>query len=336
MRTTAPEPPTRPERTVSHRPGRVHVAVAVMTDATGQVLIARRPAQVHQGGLWEFPGGKVEPGEDAYRALRRELGEELGVALRAARPLIRLVHDYVHTSVLLDVWRVTDYAGVAQGREAQPVRWVAPAALAQFHFPAANRAIVSAARLPDRYLITGAFADTAEGLRRLDRALAAGVCLVQLRASSLCAEDFAALAIEARVRCHAFGARLLLNTTPAQAVALEADGVHLSSTRLLACHARPLPEGQWVAASVHTPGELRHAMHIGCDFVVAGPVLPTGSHPGVATLGWTGFHALIAPATIPVYALGGVGPAELDTAWGHGAQGIAAIRALWGEESTVG
>lgn len=331
-----PDPPTHPERTLGPRPDRVHVAVAVMTDATRRVLIARRPAQVPQGGLWEFPGGKVAPGEDAYRALRRELDEELGVALRAARPLIRLAHDYAHTPVLLDVWRVTDYTGVAHGREAQPVRWVAPAALAQCRFPAANRGIVSAVRLPDRYLITGAFADIAEGLHRLDCALAAGVRLVQLRAHSLHAEDFTALAIAARARCHALGARLLLNTTPARAAALGADGVHLSSTRLLACHARPLPAGQWVAASVHTPDELQHAMRIGCDFVVAGPVLPTASHPGAATLGWTGFHALSAPATMPVYALGGVGPAQLDTAWVHGAQGIAAIHALWGEGSAVG
>ncbi len=314
---------------------RVHVAAAVIVDAAGRVLIARRPAHVHQGGLWEFPGGKVEAGEDVRSALRRELHEELGLEPGlepgSARPLIRLAHDYPDKSVLLDVWRVAHYVGEPYGREGQAVRWVEPEALTGFDFPAANQAIVSAARLPERYLVTGEFADTAECLRRLSRALEAGVRLVQFRAGWLEADEFARLACQMRERCHAAGARLLLNTEPAMAAELGVDGVHLSSARLRACTERPLPAVQWVAASVHNAEELAQAMRIGCDFVVAGPVLPTASHPGAATLGWAGLRTLTEQAGLPVYALGGVGPAQLEQAWAQGAQGIAAIRALWSE-----
>lgn len=309
--------------------GRVHVAVAVISAPDGRVLIARRPAHVHQGDRWEFPGGKVDAGEDVCAALRREVYEELGVSVHAARPLIRLTHDYPDTLVRLDVWRVTGYTGEAHGREGQPVRWVAPDDLPHYRFPAANRAIVTAARLPECYLITGEFNDTAQALTRLEQALVSGIRLIQLRVSWLADEDFAALAQAAQTRCRAAGATLLLNTSPARALSLGADGVHLSSARLLACAARPLPTGRWVAASVHNAAELAHAARIGCDFVVAGPVQATASHPGAATLGWAGFAALSGAAGMPVYALGGLGPDDRATAWSHGAQGVAAIRALW-------
>ncbi|HET8700475.1 MAG TPA: NUDIX domain-containing protein, partial [Nitrococcus sp.] len=85
----------------------VHVAVGVITDAAGRVLICRRDVQRHQGGLWEFPGGKVEPGEDVRTALGRELAEEVGICPEQARPLIRVPYRYPDQEVLLDVWRVT-------------------------------------------------------------------------------------------------------------------------------------------------------------------------------------------------------------------------------------
>ena len=92
-------------------PARVHVAAAAIFDDRGRVLISRRPAHLHQGDLWEFPGGKLEPGESVESALHRELYEELGICVQAARPLIRVLHDYHDKSVLLDVWRVDNFTG---------------------------------------------------------------------------------------------------------------------------------------------------------------------------------------------------------------------------------
>lgn len=122
----------------------LHVAVGVLTAPDGRVLITRRAADVHQGGLWEFPGGKVEPGESVQQALVREFAEELGIAVHATQPLLLQPFDYGDKAVLLDVHRITDWSGEPRGLEGQPLAWVAPAALGEYPFPAANRPILRA------------------------------------------------------------------------------------------------------------------------------------------------------------------------------------------------
>ncbi len=122
----------------------VHVAVGVILDDQGRVLLARRPVQVHQGGLWEFPGGKVDAGESVAEALARELTEELAIQVEATQPLLEIRHDYPDKSVLLDVWLVTAFEGDPRGNEGQPIEWAEVKQLADYEFPAANQAIVSA------------------------------------------------------------------------------------------------------------------------------------------------------------------------------------------------
>ena len=308
----------------------IYVAVAVIENARGEFLLARRPENVHQGGLWEFPGGKVELGEDICTALNRELQEELGITAKTARPLLRVRHDYPDKSVLLDVWRVTAIHGTPHGREGQPLAWVAPSELRNYPFPQANAPIITAALLPSVYLITGEpQADVAEFLQRLELAVSAGMRLVQLRAKSLDVAQYRALAQDALRVCHAHGAQLLLNADPQIAVALNADGVHLSSARLAALHQRPLARTQWVAASVHNLDQLRQAQSIGVDFVVASPVLPTQSHPHAVPLGWEGLRALTEAAVVPVFALGGMDAECVGRAYEQGAQGVAAVSAIW-------
>jgi 8-oxo-dGTP diphosphatase len=123
---------------------RVHVAVGVVCDAQDRILIAQRPPHVHQGGLWEFPGGKVEPGESVQQALARELAEELAIAIGASQPLLQVEHDYGDKAVLLDVWWVREFAGDPHGREGQPWQWVSAGELDALPFPAANRPIITA------------------------------------------------------------------------------------------------------------------------------------------------------------------------------------------------
>lgn len=310
---------------------RIHVAAAAVFNERGEVLLARRPDHLHQGGLWEFPGGKVEAGEAVEQALARELREELGIEVEQARPLIRIAHDYPDRRVLLDVWRVERFHGEPHGREGQPLAWVMPDALPAYEFPAANRPIVTAVRLPSHYLITPEPAhDSERFVSALEQSLQAGIRLVQLRSKSLSAADYQALAREVLALCRRYGARLLLNADPEWALQLGADGVHLTSARLLALRSRPLGRDRWVVASCHNAMEVEHAGRIGVDFVVAGPVMPTTSHPGAPTLGWTGLRQLTELSIVPVYALGGMGPPDLPRAFAHGAQGIAAISALWG------
>jgi len=102
----------------------IRVVAAVLHAADGRVLITQRPAGKSYAGLWEFPGGKVEPGEAAEAALRRELHEELGIRVTGCRPLLTLRHEYPERQVELLVWTVEHYAGVAQGLEGQALRWL--------------------------------------------------------------------------------------------------------------------------------------------------------------------------------------------------------------------
>lgn len=308
----------------------VHVAVAVITNARGEVLIARRPDHVHQGGLWEFPGGKVEPGETVVHALNRELREELGITAERASPLIRVAHAYPDKSVLLDVWRVASIHGEPHGREGQPVRWVAPEWLLDIAFPAANAPIVTAVRLPPLLLVTG---EPERGrqdfLARIEHALRAGIRLVQLRAKTVRAAEYDALARDAIALCRSHRAELLLNAAPHCVETLGGDGVHLTSERLLELQQRPLPKSMWVSASCHSAAELEHAQAIGVDFAMVSPVLATATHPGATPLGWDRFERLTSRARIPIYALGGMTPEHVAEAMKRGGQGIAARGAIW-------
>ena len=122
----------------------VHVAAGVIFDDEGNILIAKRLQHLHQGGLWEFPGGKLEPDETARDALARELKEELQIQVISAQPLIEIRHRYNDKSVLLDVWRVDKFVGEPAGNEGQEIKWIKPAELPNYEFPAANRDIVLA------------------------------------------------------------------------------------------------------------------------------------------------------------------------------------------------
>ena len=122
----------------------LRVAVGVITSAAGEVLVARRHEHLHQGGLWEFPGGKVAAGESVLEALARELHEELGIRVEDAAPLLSIEHDYPERSVRLEVWHVLAFSGTAHGREGQPLRWLPVTALDPADFPAANAPIIGA------------------------------------------------------------------------------------------------------------------------------------------------------------------------------------------------
>ena len=307
----------------------IHVAAAAVFNDERQVLIAKRSADKHQGGLWEFPGGKVEPGEDVLTALGRELHEELGIDVTHARPLIRVKHAYPDKAVLLDVWRVDGFSGEPHGREGQPVEWCAIEALSEREFPAANQPIVQALQLPECYLITPSPENTDEFLAQLETALQQGIRLVQLRATGMAAGEYLSLANQVVARCHAHGARVLLNGEPEWVLQTGADGVQLSSGRLHSSEQRPLPGNLLVAASCHSEEELRLALKLEVDFALLSPIKWTESHPETEPLGWDTMKRLVDEVPIPVYALGGVSRDDLGAAFEAGGQGIAAIRSLW-------
>lgn len=309
---------------------RVQVAAAVIRRADGHILLAKRADQQHQGGLWEFPGGKLEAGESALVALRRELQEELGIAVTAARPLIKVQHDYPDKQVLLDVWEVSGFTGEPHGAEGQPLAWVSPRQLPDYDFPAANQPIVRAARLPAQYLITPAELDGKPLLLGIQAAIAAGARLIQLRAPNMYSPEYRDLAVDVVGLC-AGKAQLMLKGPLEWLGDFPAAGWHLTAEQLrkYADKGRPFPAQRWLAASCHNAEELALARQMGVDFVTLSPVQPTQSHPEAQPLGWEAAAQLIEGFNLPVYLLGGVSPGDSERAWQLGAQGVAGIRAFW-------
>lgn len=303
----------------------LHVAVGVIKNSAGDILISQRPADVHQGGLWEFPGGKVEAGESVIQALRRELQEELGIVVNRSEPLIKIQHHYPDLSVLLDVWLVEEFSGEAHMRENQPIRWVSASELKNYSFPEANLAIIHAAQLPEFYAILND-TDPDSLMADLEKILSQNIRLIQARLknlSPLAVEEFLQSALPL---CHKFNAQLLLNSAAARTNRhFHHLGLHLTSQDLMLFTERPKTEG-WLAASCHNLTQLRQAEKIGVDFAVLSPILRTKTHPVALTLGWEIFAELVAEVNIPVYALGGLHREDKGTAKALGAQGLAGIR----------
>lgn len=303
------------------------VAVGVVQRTDGRVLLAERPAGKPWAGYWEFPGGKIEAGEDPRAALTRELHEELGIELDRGCPWITLEYAYPEKRVRLHFFRVQAWHGTPHGREGQHLAWEDPQAIGVQPLLPANEKILQALRLPALYGITRAgHHGVAAFLPRLEAALARGLRLIQVREPDMDADTLRGFAREVVALAHRHGARVLVNGDPALARAVGADGVHLPARQLMILTASPT--GFW-AASCHDAAELVRAAGLGASFAVLSPVLPTASHPGAPVLGWERFAALVRDCPIPVYALGGMQPALLDTAMQHGAHGVALLSGIW-------
>ena len=312
----------------------IQVAAGCLLNAAGEVLIAQRPAGKIAAGQWEFPGGKIEAGESARDALVRELHEELGVEVREARPLIRITHAYTDRTVVLDTWRVSAFVGEPHGRENQAFAWVRPENLHEYPLLAADSPIVTALRLPVDYVFTPPAASV-EQLLRGSQSLPRG-SLLRLRQPHLHDEAYAGLARELAVVCRTSSVSLMLDRDPDLVRTLRVAGWHASAAQLRTLTQRPVASDQWFAASVHDEEELRLAQKLGVDFVVIGAVQPTTSHPGEGVLGWAGFAQIVRQANMPVYAIGGVGPAQQAQVFAQYAQGTAGISAYWSVSSSDG
>jgi 8-oxo-dGTP diphosphatase len=304
----------------------VDVAVAVLIRPDGRALLARRPAGKVYAGYWEFPGGKVEPGEPVEDALAREIREELGVAIERAHPWITRVFVYPHATVRLHFHRVVAWRGDPRALEHEAIAWQRPEATDVAPMLPANGPVMRALSLPDEYAITRV-ADMGEAafFPRLEARLKDGLGLVQLREKNLSREALKALAVRVLALARAEGARVLVNSDIELAREIGADGVHLTSAQL----GGERPDLPWCGASCHSAEELRRAEAIGADFAVLGPVRATPSHPGSVPLGWERFREIVAGAAIPVYALGGMRARDLEEAKSRGAHGLAMVRGAW-------
>lgn len=311
----------------------IRVVAGVLLDDQGRALLARRTEGRDLAGLWEFPGGKREPGESAPDALARELAEELGIRVQPSdcRPLIAVPFAYTGKRIVLEAYTVRAWTGEPRGLEAQALAWAPVEDLHAYPMPPADLPVLAALRDPPLYLVTPEPVPGAEPafIAAVDHALAGGIRRIQLRARAMEETRLRGLAVDLADRCRAAGAELFINGRADLAAKLGV-GVHLRADQLRPhVGRRPLPQGLPVAASCHDADELALAAECGADFVVLGPLAPTASHPGAVGMGWATFSALRETTALPIYALGGLGPADLALARAHGAQGVAGISAFW-------
>lgn len=306
--------------------------VAAVIESGPQILLARRGAHQDQAHRWEFPGGKVDPGESLTDALARELDEELGIQVLASQPLVQFDFQYPTKHIQFDIFRVSEFRGTPHGREGQPLGWFALSELSALALPAANRYILSALAQPPQLLITPEPEPTqqAQWLQAFERSLTR-VRRVIFRAPGLPEAEYLALAqrlVKAYPECE------LLLQGPARylEVVPDAAGLHWSSAALMAAPSRPCsPDYLWSVAC-HNPAQLAQAEALGADWALLSPVLPTQTHPEAVPLGWPQFAEWTRGRSLPVYALGGLDRRQYVQAIDAGAAGIAAIRGLWEDE----
>lgn len=317
----------------------VHVCIAVIErwhplSKAKQILIAKRLEHVHQGGLWEFPGGKVEAGERNLDALERELLEEVGISIvpmmrasqacDAIKPLIQIKHHYPEKTVFLDVWRVQAFLGKPKGKEGQEIRWVNLEELSHYTFPEANQPILRACLLPNRYFITPAYASILEAEIGFKRALAENAQLIYFRQPQLKLVDYSSWLKHLTTTYPELESKLMFQFIE-MLDQYSGAGVHLSFSRAREYSARPIKHDKLLAISCHNESELRHSSQVGADFVTLSPVLKTKTHPDQTEMGWLEFKRIVLAAITPVYGLGGLAQQNEKQLLESGAQGLAGI-----------
>lgn len=306
----------------------VDVAAAVIVHEDGKFLLAQRPEGKPYAGYWEFPGGKVEPGESVYDALVREIQEELGIKVMQAYPWITQIFSYPHALVKLHFYRVTQWQGEPYPHENQAFSWQYINKVNVSPLLPANGPVLQALSLPAIYGISNAAELGKEGfLARLESALKSGLKIVQVREKQMTVNDLTSFATEVVSLGKTYGAKVVINSDVVLAAKVGAEGVHLTSQQLMRIEARP--DAGLVGASCHNREDLERAAALNLDYALLGPVLPTLSHPDSPVLGWAAFGEVMKDLPMPVYALGGLASADLVTAWRYGAHGIAMLRGVW-------
>ncbi len=291
----------------------IDVAAAVLLRPDGSFLMARRPPGKLYAGYWEFPGGKIEPGEAPAAAIARELHEELGVDIGPPCPWMTRVFEYPHGTVHLRFFRVFEWRNEPHPREGQDIGWQTLDTLVAGPMLPANAPVLASLALPWEYAVTNASQVGADVmLGHLARRLEGGLKMIQVR------EPAGAGPFEDQVirLARRYGAKVLTKSPHAGA-----DGIHFTAAQLMALKERP--RQGLAAASCHTREELERAMRLGLDFAVLGPVKDK------AAIGWERFALSVRDSGIPVYAIGGLTPADLPQARRAGAHGVAMIRGSW-------
>jgi 8-oxo-dGTP diphosphatase len=300
----------------------VDVAVSVVRAADGSVLLAERTPRQIAAGFWEFPGGKIDPGETALRAAARELAEEVGIEARRLRPRIVYGHTFRTKRVRLHFFDVLEWSGTPSGREGQRLAWVDPGDPGVAPILPSNERLLAALGLPPLCFASGEDADPGAFVQALPRALTAGVRLILARAPRLAPDQRVAFARRVGTLARPFGAQVLLGAKPLDAQRAGVAGLVSCACETARLSARP-GVGLW-AATCATPADLAHALALGADLVLASPVLGDADADGNAAIGWEGLRRLAEACPVPLYAAGGTNVESLPLARAAGAAGVVA------------
>ena len=294
------------------------VAAAVIERPDGLFLLACRPEGKPYPGYWEFPGGKIEPGESPREALVRELKEELGIEAREASPWITRMYVYTHATVRLHFFRVTAWEGEPQSLEGQAIAWQHPLRPDVTPMLPANGPVLAALALPSVMVVSDAQSSPQDWTMRLAALASRERVLIQIREKSMTQAQIGALLALVHGIAGPAQCPVVVNSDCGR---FAGAGVHLTSSALRSVTARP--DVPLVGASCHTTEDLAHAAALGLDYALLGHVNPTASHPGAQPLGWETFEALCRDQPMPIYAIGGLARADLPEAKRRGAHGVA-------------
>lgn len=301
----------------------VNVAASIVQAPDGRVLLAERTARQVAAGFWELPGGKMDPGETALDAARRELGEEIGIVPHALQPWVVYEHAFPTKRVRLHFFRVSGWDGDPRGCEGQRLAWVDPSSPSVAPVLPSNDRVLSALGLPRLCAVLDAtdYGGPEGVLAVVPSLLGGGVRLLRLCATQMTPDQRMTLARRVAAAARPYGARVLLDGSALTASRAGVDGMHAARAELHRLRARPQTP-LW-SATCHDGADLAHAAALGADLAVLSPVLACSQAPPRPLLGWEGFAQLARSSPIPVYAQGGLSPDCLDRAIGAGAAGIA-------------
>ncbi len=307
----------------------VPVATGILRRPDGRVLLDLRPEGRPWPGYWEFPGGKVEPGETPGHALQRELKEELGIRVRHFHPLRVLEHAYPERMVRLHFYAVDQWEGEPEGQEGQELGWWSPWEIPALKGLPANRPMVAdllseTLPQPPVWLIADPSRAKPGGFfRDLDAVRDAGLRAMVLRCRTDLAPDIGKVLPEWLENARAGGVQVFLNH-PSPIPSWPVTGRHLTEAQL---RAGEIPAGPF-GVSCHSAEALELAARHGARYAFLSPLFPTATHPDVPALGAERFAALVAESPLPVLALGGLVPERAAAARAAGARGIAVLSGL--------
>lgn len=307
----------------------MHVVVGVIQNSRDEILISYRKPALHQGGLWEFPGGKVDRGETPAIALCREFEEELGIQPTQFFPFTQIKYKYPDKSVLLDVWRITQFVGEPFGKEGQSIEWRHKSKFDSNDFPAANAPIIRLSTLPQLLPITPIFESLDLLLTQLGRWIDAQYSLVFIRQPQLDPKTYSHWFSEASKLCLNSHTRLIHSLEHDCEVAYPSlAGFHASSAKLLEMQGRPFGDEYYLSVSCRNELELDKALQVSADFAFLSPVHRAELSPHAIPLEWDGFASIAGHCKVPLYAIGDVSLDEREQALSAGAYGIAGVTAF--------